>query len=345
MDHPRDPFEQDGFLVLFGAAPADAIAAYAEELPGLRDGLLVRAPGDEHPSLAAQAQPGVAGAIDPYAISPAARAVLVPDAVVATLTSLYGGDAPLLFDAAETEAGAPDDGAYRDATYTAVARQPESLITAVVALADDVNVVVYPGSQGIATMPFSGRYRHFNAERDGDAALARHREELAEAVRESARETITLAAGDVLLVHADLIHEAPRGHGLVAHLCPARVTPAWFAYRPERARHAAVGAAWIATQHYDLVDAVEPERGPQPDAGPEAQPAAEAEPEPEPELELVTEAMREHDEDARAEDAPGSEASPVTQPPPGQRDEPGGGPPRRRGLVKTVRGFIRRGNR
>jgi hypothetical protein len=330
MDGARDPIEQDGFLVLREAVPGDVLAAYAEELPRLRDGLLVRAPGDEHVSLAARAQPGEAGVIDPYAFSGAARAVLLPEAVVAALGARYDGDAPLLFDASGTEAGAPDDGPYRDATYTAVAGEPEALVTGVVALSDGVTVTVFPGSHRIATAPFSGRYRHFNPERDGHDALARHREELRAALADAPGETVRLDAGDVLLAHPDLVHQPVRGHGLVAHFCPLRAEPGWFAYRPERARRAAAGAAWITSQHYDLGDAVEPEQEPTT--------VGEAE------LEQVEEALREHDEDARAASDPAAEASPATEEP-DPPTPPAGGRRPSGGLMGTVRGLMRRGGR
>ncbi|MCW3004827.1 MAG: phytanoyl-CoA dioxygenase family protein [Conexibacter sp.] len=315
--HDRQQWEHEGHLVLRGAAPADAVGTYAEDLQRLRDGLLVRAPGDPHASLAAHAEPGTAGAVDPYSISDAARAVLLPDTVVAALTELFD-DAPLLFDATEARAGAPDPGPYRDATYVAVS-DPRTLVTAAVALSDAIDMTLYPGSQGIATTPFSGRYRHFNAERDGDEALDRHRAELRAALADSERATITLNAGDVVLWGADLVHDPLAGDVLIAHLCPIGAQPSWFAYRPERARCAAVGDAWITTQHYDLVDAITLDP---PDRDEEA----------ERELESVQDAMRAHDD--RPPDAP---SAPPPTPPPGRRAG---------SLVDSVRGILgRRGRR
>jgi hypothetical protein len=318
----QQQWEHDGYRVLRGGAPAEAVGAYAGELQRLREGLLVRAPGDEHVSLAAHAEPGRAGAIDPYSISETARAVLLPGPVVTALTGLWD-DAPLLFDGTEALAGAPDPGPYRDATYVAVS-EPAALVTVVVALGDALDVTLYAGSQRITTTPFSGRYGHFNPERDGDAALERHRAELTAALADAERATLTLHAGDVLFWHADLVHEPIAGDALIAHLCPARAQPSWFAYRPERARCAAVGDAWIATQHYDLVDAIQHQPG---------EPAAPQEDaETEHELETVEAAMRAHDD--RPPDAP---AAPAPAQPPGRR---GGG------LFDTVRGFMgRRGNR
>jgi hypothetical protein len=318
-------FDDDGYLVLRGAAPGDAVGAYAGELQRLRDGLLVRAPGDAYASLAARAEPGTAGAVDPYAISDVARAVLLPEPLVATLTARWD-DAPLLFDAVEALAGSPDPGPYRDATYVAASEDPAALVTSVVALGDAaVDVIVHPGSHRAPTTPFSGRYRHFNPERDGDEALQRHRAEVAALVAEAGAETITLNAGDILLWHADLVHDpiAADASALVAHLCPAGQRPGWFAYRPERARCAAVGDAWVATQHYDLVDAVDPE----PRADDYEQDA-----ESERELETVEDALRAHDD--RPPDAPAA-------PPPGPNVHRRTG-----GFVNSVRGIMgRRGRR
>jgi hypothetical protein len=331
MDELRDQFDRKGFAVLRGAAPAEALEAYPAEIDALREGLLVRAPGDEHVSLAGRAEPGRAGEVDPYALSDAARAILLPEPVVAALAARFDGAAPLLFDAAQTAAGAPDPGPYRDATYVAVSAQPEALVTLVVALgAAPAHVAVRPGSHRLATAPFSGRYRHFNPERDGDAALQRHRDELTDALAglDEEGETIALEPGDVAFWHADLVHEAPQGPALIAHVCPTSAQPSWFAYRPERARLAAVGAAWIASQHYDLLDAVDPAEAPVPE------PPGAPEPARAPDLERVEEGMRAHDD--RPPDAPAP--PPPHQPPPGRRT--GGG------IVDAVRGLMgRRGGR
>jgi hypothetical protein len=321
MDDRRQ-WDQDGYVVLRGAVPADAVAAYTQDIARVREGLLVRAPGDEHASLAVHAEPDAAGAIDPYAISDVARTVLLAEPVVAFLSGLFEAQ-PLLFDAAETTAGAPDSDPYRDATYVAVAEEPEALVGALVALGDTTLALV-PGSQTLATTPFSGRYRHHNAERDGDAALARHREELTAAVagHDRGTETVALQPGDVVLWQADLVHEPPNGGpALGAHFCPARAHPSWFAYRPERARHAEFGGAWLTTQHYDLVDAVAEDE------------AADPEPLTAPQIEHITDALEAHDD--RPPDAP----SPPPPAPDVAHRRSGGG------LVGSVRDLMGRRHR
>jgi hypothetical protein len=309
-----DAFAPDGYVLLSGAAPQDALAAYPEALGSARDGLLVRRPDGPQVELAATA-PADAAPVDPYAIVDAARRLLLAPPLVELLAHAYG-DTPLLIDALGAGV-APDEHPYRDATYTALATEPDTLVTIAVALADGVTVDVHPGSQDIATTPFSGRYPAFNPERDGDAALDRHHQELTEALGDATSDTITLNAGDVLAWTAGLVHAAPRGDALVAHLCPARVQPAWFAYRPERARHAAAagGTALLTTQHYDLVDAITPEP-------PEDTPVED-----ERELERVEAALREHD----AEDAPPPEAPHAVR--------------RQGGLVDSVRGLLGRRGR
>jgi hypothetical protein len=324
MDELREAWDKEGYVVLRGAAPADAFAAYPDELAAARDGLLVRVPGEDHVSLATRHGPDEpAGAIDPYAIVAAARALLLSPALVELLTAIYDGDAPLLFDAAETSAGAPDAGPYRDATFTALADAPQTLVTIAVALGDAA-LTLHPGSEHIDTTTFSGRYRAFNPERDGDAALQRHRDELAAALGDET-ETITLQPRDAIAWSAGLVHLPVSGAALVAHLCPGSVQPAWFAYRPERARHApfAGGAAWLASQHYDLVDALAP-----------ADPPAGVEDEEE--LERVEEALRDHDEDLAYEPGPPPPQSPAGQPASARRAG---------GLVDSVRGLLHRRGR
>lgn len=314
-----DAFAPDGYVLLPEAAPQDARNAYPAALDAARDGLLVRRPGEPHVELASAAPGG--GPVDPYAIVDPARALLLPPPLVDLLTRAYG-EKPLLFDALGTAAGAPEpDGPYRDATFTALAGRPETLVIVVVALGE-TTIDVFPGSQQIATTPFSGRYPAFNPERDGDAALDRHRDELRDSLGDAEPKTITLNPGDVLAWTAGLVHTAPRGDALVAHLCPEHVEPGWFAYRPERARHAlaADGTACLTSQHYDLVDAYDPEPAAEPGAGT---------PEDERELERVEAALREHD----AENAP----PPVA---------PHAEPRRHGGLVDSVRGILgRRGRR
>jgi hypothetical protein len=328
MDDLRDAWERDGYVVLRGAAAVEAIAAYPSDLARVHDGLLVRGPGDEHVSLAIHAtNDRPPGAIDPYAISPVARALLLPAAVTTFLTARFGDDAPLLFDAAGAAAGSPEPAGtpYRDATFVALATEPETLVTIAVALGESpVTVTVFPGSQKIPTRPFSGRYRHVNPERDGEAALQRHRDELAAALGDDAEsDTITLSPGDVLIWSADLVHGAIEGAALIAHLCPTRVQPGWFAYRPERARHASYddGSAWIASQHYDLVDALAPEQ-------------ALANTDENVELERVEDALREHDADNAAPTQ--TRQNPPTASGLGRR---GGG------LVDSVRGLMNRRGR
>jgi hypothetical protein len=320
MDDLRQAWERDGYVVLRGAAPTEQITAYAHELAAARDGLLVRSPGDEHVSLATTVQPSddrPTGAVDPYALSAAARALLLPPDLVRFLTrDVFGDDAPLLFDAVEAGAGQPDDGPFRDATYVALATEPETLVTTIIALDAGAELTLFPGSQQIPTAPFSDRYRHHNPERDGDAALLHHRDELLAALgQDPASDTIALSPGDAVLWSADLVHAPVTGSALIAHLCPVRVRPSWFIYRPERARHAAHTnrTAWIATQHYDLVDADAPGEPPM-------------DVQDEPGLERVEQALREHDE------------SSASQPPPA-------GGRRGGGLVDSVRGLMNRRGR
>jgi hypothetical protein len=321
MDDRRQ-WDQDGYVVLRGASPADAVAAYPHDIARLRDGLLVRTPGDDYASLAVRAEPDSAGAVDPYAISDVARAVLLAEPVVSFLTGLFQAP-PLLFDAVETTAGAPDSGLYRDATYVAVTEEPAALVGALVAFGD-ATLALVPGSQALTTSRFSGRYRHYNAERDGDAALARHREELTAALAGHDRgiETVALEAGDVVLWHADLVHGPPDGGpALYAHFCPARAQPSWFAYRPERAHHAEFGGGWLTTQHYDLVDAVADDGG------------ADPEPVTGPQIEQIADALEAHDD--RPPDAP---SPPPPAPEVAHRRGAGG-------LIGSVRGLMGRRHR
>src|SRR3954468_2004952 len=328
MDELGQAWQRDGYVVLRGAAPTGALDAYPQELAAEREGLLVRIPGQDHVSLAAQLGAGqAAGAVDPYALSDAARALLLAPAVLELVTdAFYDGEPPLLFDAVEAAAGPPDDRRYRDATFTALAEAPETLVTVVVATGQAA-VAVLPGSQTRAPPPFPGPSPHPNRERDGDAALQRHRDELAAGLADAPAAALELDRGDVVLWAAGLVHEPVTGAALIGHLSPPRVKPGWFASRPERARHAvyAEGAAWIASQHYDLVDALEPAEEP---AGTED--GAE--------LDRIEDALREHAAELAYEPGP--------PPPPPPAGEPSQQGRRSGGIVDSVRGLVgRRGRR
>jgi hypothetical protein len=249
-------WQEDGFVVLEGAAPEVALSAYDEELEAARDRLLVRAPGDEHPSLAVRSDASQAGAVDPYAVSHAARELLLSDAVIAAATEVLGAT-PLLFDATEAAAGSPGPGPFRDTTYVAAA-PPDALLGLAVAQADGVRLTAWAGSHRLEPELFSGRYHHHNPERDGEDAVDRHRERLAAALEAEGhdRREVELRAGDVVLWHGLLARETVHGRALVAHLLPAHGEPGWFAYRPQRSGRAPYGIAWLASQHYDLDEAV-----------------------------------------------------------------------------------------
>src|SRR3954468_18132279 len=122
----------DGFEVLRGALGEGATTRYDEGAAAAREVLRVRGPGEEQPSLATQRAPGEAGVLDPYAVVPAARELLLAPPLVARLAELLGA-APLLIDASETAAGAPDDGPHRDATWTGLDDPDAPLAVAVVA--------------------------------------------------------------------------------------------------------------------------------------------------------------------------------------------------------------------
>jgi hypothetical protein len=306
-------WDDDGFEALPGVAAAEALGAYDGELEAAHDRLLVRSPGDEHPALAARHDRRPAGAVDPYAVSAAARELLLGEPLAEALSERFGGPAPLLIDAVESAAGPFDDGPHRDTTYVATSA-PEALLGLVVAQADGVTLAVYPGSQRIALDLFSGRYHHHNPERDGAEALADHREQLAAALTAGGHERreLTLAAGDVLVYSGLLVHEPVAGRALVGHVLPAHEQPGWFAYRPQRSGRVPYGPAWLASQHYDLDGAVD--EAPTTPQVPESEVTEET-------LELTEEAMERHDS------------------PPGEE------PRRRGGLAGAVRGIMGRRGR
>lgn len=287
----RGAWDEAGFVVLHAAAPSEAIERLDGELEAAHDRLLVRVPGDDHPSLPSRAGGRAhAGAVDPYVVCPAAREVLLARGVVAFLRDVLG-QPPMLIDAVEATAGAPDPGPFRDATYVPLS-DPEALVGIAVATGD-ARLRVHRGSHRLPVLRFSGRYRHVNPERDGEHALDEHRAALRELLdaHDVAEDQLELSPGDVVLWRAELVHRAVEGPALAGHLAPRSAEPWWFGHRPDRAVRVPHGGAWFTSRHYSLADL--PGAEPHDAASPPAPPAGAAH-EP-PAVDVVEHELERHD--------------------------------------------------
>jgi ectoine hydroxylase-related dioxygenase (phytanoyl-CoA dioxygenase family) len=375
----------NGYIVLEGAVPADAIDRFREDVTrAYEEGdqrVLVRTPANPHgyEPLRAGTSPATARLVDSYAHYPSARELLFAQPIVDWLRLVFGDD-PMLFQSLTFDRGS-QQGMHQDTAYVVVS-SPLELAASWIALEDiregSGELMYYERSHRLPEYKFSGAYKHWNPERDGDEQHG----EWATLLNVNAeklgmpRRTFVPKKGDVLIWSADLVHggapptdESLTRRSLVGHYCPRTVAPNWFTYRKDRFAIVPAGGGYFASEHYDLSGEPDAEyptaRGPQ--AAPErpappdvaaaaaaveaavtarlqqdapAAPAASAEPEPEP------------SRAPRSEPAPSAEPEPPpsaaeqqavrdAQPatPAGQRH-----PVRRRngGLVGKIRGMLDR---
>ncbi|MBI5105935.1 MAG: phytanoyl-CoA dioxygenase family protein [Solirubrobacterales bacterium] len=266
----RRTWEEHGCVVLEGTVPDDAIDRLLEDLARAAaegdDRLLARTPEDPDGYVPLRAGAAVEHVADPHAHLAAARDLLLSDALVAWLRLVFDAE-PLLFRALAVERGEAQ-GPHQDSAYVAVS-SPQALVSAYVALEDaqegSGELVYWEGSHRVPEHLFSGRYKHWNPERDGDAEHEAWRRELEEHVAELPRRTFLPRKGDVLVWSADLVHaaapvtdEGRTRRSLVAHYCPVGVEPAYFGYREDRRTTVAYNGGRYASEHHDL----EPEPAP-----------------------------------------------------------------------------------
>ena len=197
--------------------------------------------------------------VDMYAVSATARSVLFASEIVDYLRLVFDDD-PLLFQSLSFEKGS-QQGIHQDTAYVVVDR-PMELVAAWIALED-----VQPGSGELAYIPgshrlpeycFSGEFKHWSPDRDGDEqhhAWSRH---LHDRSRELGLEhqTFLPKRGDVFIWSADLAHggssitrPGSTRRSIVGHYCPAAATPHFFSYQPGRSKHR-VPNGYITSHYY-----------------------------------------------------------------------------------------------
>lgn len=199
--------------------------------------------------------------VDIYAYYESARRALF-SAKISRFLSMVFDDSPLLFQSLTFEKGS-QQGIHQDTAYV-VTSSPVELAASWIALEDvregSGELMYYEGSHRLPEYAFSGKYKHWNQERDG----AEQHQTWTQALVDNAqrmgmpRKTFLPRKGDALIWSADLAHggspvtdDSLTRRSLVGHYCPNRVNPHYFSYQPRRRTKTAVEGGVFSTSYYD----------------------------------------------------------------------------------------------
>jgi phytanoyl-CoA hydroxylase len=238
---------------------ADLDRAFAEGDPRL----LMHSPAhEEYQPLEAGADTERARVVDVYAFFESARAALFSPAIVQFLRTVFDAT-PLLFQSLTFEKGSQQ--ALHQDTEFVVTESPLEFAAAWIALEDirpgSGELAYLDGSHRLPEYLFSGKYKHFNAQRDGAAQEAEWRQLMEQNARQLGMEERTFLPrqGDVLIWSADLVHggspvtdPALTRKSLVGHYCPDRVDPFYFKLDPGRRSTRSADGGRYASQHYAI---------------------------------------------------------------------------------------------
>jgi ectoine hydroxylase-related dioxygenase (phytanoyl-CoA dioxygenase family) len=256
---------EHGYAILPGAVGAEICDALRADLDRAFDQgderLLMTSPAvDGLQPLRAGVDTERARVVDAYVYYDPARRALFSDAIVRFLRIVFDDD-PVLFQSLTFERGSQQR-MHQDTAFV-VTTSPLELAASWIALED-----IYPGSgeltylDGSHRLPeylFSGKYKHWNAKRDGDEQQSKWRELIYRNAERMGLEQKTFLPrkGDALVWSADLAHggspvtdRSLTRKSLVGHYCPGRVDPFYFRTDPERRRKRPFGGAFYASQYY-----------------------------------------------------------------------------------------------
>ncbi len=258
---------EHGWVVLPGAVPPEV----CDEVRSAIDGALSE--GDErllmHSPASEDYQPVKGGVdterariVDAYVHLEPARRALFAEPIVHFLETVFD-DAPLLFQSLSFQKGSQQQ-VHQDTAFVVV-ESPLEFAASWIALEDiqpgSGELMYFDGSHRLPEYLFSGRFKHWNAGRDGEQqhdewhqGLYRNAEQLG-----LEEQRFLPRKGDVLIWSADLAHGGSEvgdpgltRKSLVGHYCPAGVRPFYFSLRPARRTVGEHGRARYASSHYAI---------------------------------------------------------------------------------------------
>jgi phytanoyl-CoA hydroxylase len=238
---------------------ADLDAAFAQG----DERLLMHSPANpDYQPLKAGVDAHRARVVDAYAFYQSACEALFSEAIVGFMRSIFEDD-PLLFQSLTFENGS-EQPLHQDSAFV-VTTSPLEFAASWIALEDirpgSGELTYIDGSHRLPEYLFSGKYKHWNAKRDGGQQHDEwHDLILAHAEQQALEEKTFLARkGDVLIWSADLAHggspvsdPAMTRKSLVGHYCPNRVEPIYFKLQPDRRTKRAFNGGFYASAYYPL---------------------------------------------------------------------------------------------
>ncbi len=263
-----EEWHEKGFVIAKGAVPEadiDALLARFDRLP------------EDHPKglkVAAHDVEGHSELYDPARITPErgarivdafyhmeeARRILFNETLTSFIKAVFDAP-PLLTQSLSFEYGSGQP-MHQDTNFV-VMTSPLHMAAVWVALEDvreGAGALAYlPGSHRWGDYRFSGRFKHFDEDRDGPDGLDGwyawvKRETEARAVKPA---YFHAKKGDVLFWHAGLVHggsdiedKSLTRRSLVAHYCPAHIRPLYHFYKPGQRRIYRNGDHLYTTAYY-----------------------------------------------------------------------------------------------
>jgi phytanoyl-CoA hydroxylase len=198
--------------------------------------------------------------VDVYVYYEAARRALFSEPIAEFLRIVFD-DPPLLFQSLTFEKGSQQQ-MHQDTGFVVVA-SPLEFAASWIALEDirpgSGELMYFDGSHRLPEYLFSGKYKHWNAKRDGEQQHSEWHASLYENAQRMGLDETTFvpSKGDALIWSADLAHggsavsdQTLTRKSLVGHYCPNRVGPFYFKLDPERRGKQSFEGNYYASQYY-----------------------------------------------------------------------------------------------
>lgn len=262
-----EKWHEDGYAELPGAIDDELIHAYLQEIATLKaqspSPLLVTATSLKDPipfTAEIEAQETSVRTVDDYFFSEASRHILMHPTTTRFLREIF--EAPPLLNQSLSFYHGSQQAVHQDTAFVRM-NSPMKLAAIWIAL-EDVQVgsgelVYYPGSHRWEGFLFSGRFKHWDEERDGLEQLEHWHQWIHEEakLRQVSLRSFTPKKGDVFVWHAALAHGgAPvvdnslSRRSLVGHYCPQNVRPLYHYYKPgQRAYHHFQGSRYCSSYY------------------------------------------------------------------------------------------------
>lgn len=205
--------------------------------------------------------------VDLYAVSRAAREAIMEPRIVSFLEYIFS-EKPIATQSIYFEYGS-QQAIHQDTAYV-ISEKPLSLAACWIALEDihagSGELIYYPGSNHFEHFMFSGKYKNYMPERDGQEQHQRFLKSLHEKAKARGITTERLLAkkGDVLMWHAELAHGGSRisnehtRRSLVAHYVPRSVKATYRKHIENtyfELEHE--GRGYFTSRHYDIAPLAE----------------------------------------------------------------------------------------